>query len=63
MTKSASSGLICRAILLRLGQKGVESAALDVDTYDDDRFFSHRRATHLSQPDSGRLISMIRRSA
>ena len=50
-------------ILLRLGQKGVESAALDVDTYDDDRFFSHRRATHLGQPDSGRLISMIRRSA
>ena len=47
----------------RLGQKGVESAALDVDTYVDDRFFSHRRATHLGQTDSGRLISMIRRSA
>ena len=50
-------------LLSRLEQKGVESAALDVDTYDDDRFFSHRRATHLGQPVSGRLISMIRRSA
>ena len=31
-----------------------------LDTYDEDElFFSHRRATHRAEPDSGRLISVI----
>ena len=31
-----------------------------LDTYDkDELFFSHRRATHRAEPDSGRLISVI----
>jgi YfiH family protein len=50
-------------LLLRLTKARVESAAIAVDTYSDDRFFSHRRATHEGLTDSGRLISMIRRSA
>jgi len=34
-----------------------------LNTYDkDDLFFSHRRATHRSEPDSGRLISVITQS-
>ena len=49
-------------ILARLKHLGIESAALGVDTYEDDRFFSHRQATHQHLPDSGRLITMIRRS-
>lgn len=50
-------------LLQRLDHAGVESAALGLDTYADGRFFSHRQATHQALPDSGRLISMIRRSA
>jgi len=34
-----------------------------LDTYDEDElFFSHRRATHRAESDSGRLISVITRS-
>jgi hypothetical protein len=34
-----------------------------LNTYDkDELFFSHRRATHRSEPDSGRLISVITQS-
>ena len=47
-------------LLRRLSDAGVESALLGPDTYSDERFFSHRRATHQGQADSGRLISMIR---
>lgn len=49
-------------ILARLNRIGIESAVIGVDTYGDDRFFSHRQATHQHLPDSGRLITMIRRN-
>lgn len=39
---------------------GVQAVTMAEDTYSDDRFFSHRRATHQNQPDSGRLMAMIR---
>lgn len=44
----------------QLTAHGVKATCLNNDTYADDRFFSHRRATHQSAPDSGRLMSMIR---
>jgi len=47
-------------VLGQLHSLGVNAAAMAEDTYADDRFFSHRRATHLNQPDSGRLMTMIR---
>ena len=49
-------------------QRGKEAGLSQVydcglNTYDkDDLFFSHRRATHRSEPDSGRLISVITQS-
>ena len=47
-------------VLGQLHALGVNAAAMAEDTYSDDRFFSHRRATHQNQPDSGRLMAMIR---
>ena len=44
----------------QLIDQGVTAAAMPDDTYADDRFFSHRHATHHHQPDSGRLMAMIR---
>ena len=49
-----------RYVLGQLKEAGVEAVAMDEDTYGDDRFFSHRRACHGGNPDSGRLMSMIR---
>jgi YfiH family protein len=48
-------------VLSRLAEAGVTRAeALGLDTYSDpDRFFSYRRATHKSEPDYGRQISLI----
>jgi YfiH family protein len=43
-----------------LDDQGVGHASFSDDTYSDDRFFSHRRKTHLNAPDTGRLVSMIR---
>ena len=50
-------------VLGQLKSAGVEAAAMAEDTYSDDRFFSHRRACHREEPDSGRLMSMIRLAA
>ena len=47
-------------VLGQLHDLGVNAASMPEDTYADDRFFSHRRATHQNQPDSGRLMAMIR---
>ena len=44
----------------QLNRLGIESAALAEDTYSDEKFFSHRRATHQHLPDTGRLTTMIR---
>jgi len=44
----------------QLRRLDIESAALMNDTYSDEKFFSHRRATHQNLPDTGRLITMIR---
>jgi len=44
----------------QLDRLGVESAIMEEDTCSDERFFSHRRATHEKAPDTGRLITMIR---
>ena len=44
----------------QLTSLGVNASCLHEDTYSDERFFSHRRATHESARDSGRLMSMIR---
>ena len=49
-----------RFVLLQLAEAGVAATAMEDDTYSDDRFFSHRRACHRDDPDSGRLMSMIR---
>lgn len=44
----------------RLVKAGVQAENLGLCTYpDDDRFFSYRRTTHLSEPDYGRQISAI----
>jgi YfiH family protein len=45
----------------RLEEAGIRKVeALGLDTYSDaDRFFSYRRATHRSEPDYGRQISLI----
>jgi polyphenol oxidase len=52
-------------IAARLAAAGVTRVeALGLDTYSDpDRFFSFRRATHNSEPDYGRQISLIGRPA
>ncbi len=53
-------------ILSQLRSLGIAADRLLDDSYSDDRFFSHRRATHLAlpdtgrQPDTGRMMSMIR---
>lgn len=48
-------------LLARLAAAGIRRAeALGLDTYaDPDRFYSYRRATHKSEPDYGRQISLI----
>ena len=44
----------------RLVKAGVQADNLGLCTYpDEDRFFSYRRTTHLSEPDYGRQISAI----
>jgi YfiH family protein len=44
----------------RLAGAGVRAANIDLCTYAEPaRFFSYRRATHLGEPDYGRLISGI----
>ncbi|XDZ66164.1 peptidoglycan editing factor PgeF [Alphaproteobacteria bacterium LSUCC0684] len=47
-------------VMGKLNRLGVESAAINEDTYSDHKFFSHRRATHQKLPDTGRLMTMIR---
>ncbi|MGU9961933.1 MAG: peptidoglycan editing factor PgeF [Candidatus Puniceispirillales bacterium WSBS_2018_MAG_OTU23] len=57
-------------VLGQLTALGVIARKMDVDTYSDDRFFSHRRTVHENQghknvdstsgADTGRLMSMIR---
>ena len=47
-------------VLSQLEAAGVSAVAMSEDTYCDDRFFSHRRACHRDESDSGRLMSMIR---
>ena len=47
-------------VIHQLKTEDVSAVAMPEDTYSDDRFFSHRQATHQKQPDSGRLMSMIR---
>jgi YfiH family protein len=44
----------------QLRDQDVKNASLNDDTYSDERFFSHRRKTHQNDPDTGRLVSMIR---
>jgi YfiH family protein len=47
-------------IVARLQAAGVTAAALGLCTYaDPERFYSYRRATHLGEPDYGRLLSAI----
>jgi len=48
-------------VLARLAAAGVTRAeALGLDTYSEpERFYSYRRATHRSEPDYGRQISLI----
>jgi purine-nucleoside/S-methyl-5'-thioadenosine phosphorylase / adenosine deaminase len=44
----------------RLNAAGVTAASMNLCTYaDPQRFFSYRRATHLGEPDYGRLLSAI----
>ena len=49
-------------------QRGAEAGIsqihdCELDTYGEEKlFFSHRRATHRAEPDSGRLISVITQS-
>ena len=44
----------------RLQAAGVKAANMDLCTYaEPERFYSYRRATHLSEPDYGRLLSAI----
>ena len=49
-------------------QRGAEAGLSQIydcglDTYEDEKlFFSHRRANHMAEPDSGRLISVITQS-
>ena len=47
-------------VMDQLEAAGVEAAAMQEDTYSDDRFFSHRRECHEDAPAGGRLMSMIR---
>lgn len=47
-------------VLGQLKAEGITSSKLPHDTYTDDRFFSHRRATHENTGDTGRLMAMIR---
>ena len=49
-----------RYVLEQLQGLGITAASMEEDTYTDDRFFSHRRATHENKPDSGRSMAMIR---
>ena len=44
----------------RLLEKDVSCADINLDTYSDGQFFSHRRNTHQNGTDTGRLVSMIR---
>uniref|UniRef100_UPI00195308E7 laccase domain-containing protein n=2 Tax=Pseudomonadota TaxID=1224 RepID=UPI00195308E7 len=45
---------------MRLGNAGVNAAALEKCTYaEEDQFFSYRRTTHRKEPDYGRQISAI----
>lgn len=46
--------------LAQLQRLEIESSAMAIDTYSDDRFFSHRQACHQGKADTGRLMSMIR---
>jgi polyphenol oxidase len=47
-------------IVARLTTAGVAASAVHDCTYaDPERFFSYRRATHLGEPDYGRLLSAI----
>jgi len=52
-------------VAMRLGKAGVgDVTVVGVDTYtDEDRFFSFRRTTHRGEPDYGRNIAVIRRTA
>jgi len=46
--------------IARLKAAGVSAANMDLCTYaEPDRFYSYRRATHLGEPDYGRLLSAI----
>lgn len=48
------------AIVARLAAAGVNGSALHRCTYaEPERFFSYRRATHMREPDYGRLLSAI----
>ncbi len=52
------------AIVSRLKAAGVRASALGLCTYaDEQRFFSYRRCTHRSEPDYGRMLSVIVLSA
>jgi len=52
------------AIVARLKAAGVRASALGLCTYaDEQRFFSYRRCTHRSEPDYGRMLSVIVLSA
>ena len=44
----------------QLTHHGIQHHTMNEDTYSDERFFSHRRNTHLNGIDTGRLVSMIR---
>ena len=47
-------------IIARLLAAGVAADDMRLCTYaDPERFYSYRRATHLSEPDYGRLLSAI----
>jgi polyphenol oxidase len=47
-------------ILARLAKAGINATAIGLCTYaDEERFYSYRRATHMDEPDYGRLLSAI----